>query len=66
MFPGGVKYTKEGVKYSTEVSSITQRCLNIPRRYQTFHGVSTITRRASHIPQGMKCSTEGAKYSTVV
>ena len=37
MFHGGMKYSTEVLIYSTEVSNIPQRGLNIPWRWQIFH-----------------------------
>ena len=34
IIPGGIKQSTEGVKYSTELSNIPSRGLNIARRHQ--------------------------------
>ena len=40
-----------GIKYSTEVSNIPQRGLNIPRRYRIFHRGIKHSTEASNIPR---------------
>ena len=47
----------EVLKYSTEVSNIPRTCLEIPRRYEIFHGGAEIFHGR------VKYSTKGVKYS---
>ena len=60
MFHGGVKYSTEGAKFSTEVLNIPRSVPNDLRRYQMFHAGCKM------IHGGAKCSTEGVKCSMEV
>ena len=57
-FHGGMKCSTDVLKYSTEVSNIPRRGLNVFWRCQIFHGGGQV------FHAGMKCSTEVRQYST--